>query len=33
MIVNGGPTDMDRLADVVLVGSIGDILPAVVGTA
>ncbi len=27
VIVNGAPTDMDRLADVVLVGQIGDLLP------
>lgn len=30
VIVNAGPTDMDRLADAVLQGQIGDILPAVV---
>lgn len=30
VIVNGGPTDMDRLADAVLRGPIGDILPAII---
>ena len=29
VIVNGGPTDMDRLADAVLVGRIGEVLPEV----
>jgi NAD-dependent deacetylase len=31
VIVNAGPTDMDGLADAVLRGSIGDVLPAIVG--
>ena len=30
VIVNGGPTDMDGVADVVVRGSIGDCLPGVV---
>jgi NAD-dependent deacetylase len=30
VIVNGGPTDMDRIADAVLNGQIGDLLPALV---
>ncbi len=30
VIVNGGPTDMDRLADVVVFGSLSDCLPALV---
>jgi NAD-dependent deacetylase len=30
VIINGGPTDLDRLADVVLTGPIGDLLPALV---
>ena len=30
VIVNAGPTEMDGLADAVLNGSIGDILPAIV---
>ncbi len=30
VIVNGGPTEMDALADAVLNGPIGDILPALV---
>ncbi len=30
LIVNGGPTEMDGLADVVLNGSIGECLPALV---
>ena len=30
VIVNAGPTDMDRLADVVLRGPIGELLPAIV---
>lgn len=30
VIVNGGPTEMDDLADVVVVGSISEILPAIV---
>ena len=31
MIVNGEPTAMDDLADVVLAGSISDLLPRLVG--
>jgi NAD-dependent deacetylase len=31
IIVNGGPTDMDSLADVVVHGSISECLPALVG--
>jgi NAD-dependent deacetylase len=31
IIVNADPTDMDELADVVLRGSISEILPAVIG--
>ena len=30
VIVNGGPTEMDSLADAVLNGPIGELLPAVV---
>ena len=30
VIVNAGPTDMDGLADAVLNGQIGDLLPALV---
>jgi NAD-dependent deacetylase len=30
VIVNGGPTDMDSIADAVLHGQIGEILPALV---
>ena len=30
VIVNAGPTEMDRLADAVLNGPIGDLLPAIV---
>ncbi len=30
VIVNGSPTAMDDLADVVLTGSISDLLPALV---
>lgn len=30
VIVNGGPTDLDRLADAVLRGPIGELLPALV---
>ena len=30
VIVNAGPTEMDHLADAVLNGSIGDLLPAIV---
>lgn len=31
IIVNGGPTEMDDLADAVLQGRIGELLPALVG--
>jgi NAD-dependent SIR2 family protein deacetylase len=31
VIVNGGPTEMDGLADAALQGEIGTILPALVG--
>jgi len=31
VIVNGGPTEMDDLADVVLRGAIGELLPRLVG--
>jgi NAD-dependent deacetylase len=31
IIVNGQPTEMDELADVVLRGSISEVLPALVG--
>lgn len=31
IIVNGEPTKMDRFADVVLIGSLSDLLPAVCG--
>ena len=31
VIVNGGPTEMDDLADLRLEGSISDLLPAIVG--
>ena len=31
VIVNGGPTEMDDLADVRIEGSISDVLPALVG--
>ncbi len=31
VIVNGGPTEMNALADVVVSGSISDALPALVG--
>ena len=30
VIVNGSPTEMDQLADVVVRGSISDILPTLV---
>jgi NAD-dependent SIR2 family protein deacetylase len=30
VIVNGAPTDMDRLADVLVFGSISECLPALV---
>jgi NAD-dependent deacetylase len=33
VIVNGGATEMDRLADVVLRGSISELLPAVVAAS
>lgn len=33
VIINGGPTDMDELADLVLQGSISELLPAVVGAS
>lgn len=33
VIVNGGPTEMDGMADAVLYGSISELLPAIVGTA
>jgi NAD-dependent deacetylase len=32
VIVNGGPTEMDDIADVVLRGSISEILPRLVGS-
>jgi len=32
IIVNGEPTKMDRFADVVLIGSLSDILPALCGS-
>jgi NAD-dependent deacetylase len=32
VIVNGGPTDMDELADVLVIGSISDVLPRMVGS-
>jgi NAD-dependent SIR2 family protein deacetylase len=31
VIVNGEPTDLDHLADVVLRGSISELLPAICG--
>ena len=31
LIVNGGPTEMDDLADVRIEGSISEVLPALVG--
>ena len=31
MILNGEPTEMDELADVVIRGSISEVLPALVG--
>ncbi len=31
VIVNGEPTAMDRFADVVLIGSLGELLPALIG--
>ena len=33
VIVNGGPTEMDEIADAVLRGSISEILPTLVGDA
>jgi NAD-dependent SIR2 family protein deacetylase len=30
VIVNGGPTELDRLADVVVFGSISEVLPKMV---
>ncbi|MFZ4517514.1 MAG: SIR2 family NAD-dependent protein deacylase [Microthrixaceae bacterium] len=33
VIVNGGPTEQDHAADVVVRGSISEVLPAVVGSA
>ncbi|MEO8267548.1 MAG: Sir2 family NAD-dependent protein deacetylase [Ilumatobacteraceae bacterium] len=30
VIVNGGPTGMDRFADALLIGSLGELLPALV---
>ena len=33
VIVNGDPTEMDGLADAVLHGQIGEILPSIVGAA
>jgi NAD-dependent deacetylase len=33
VILNGGPTEMDAIADAVLYGPIGTILPRLVGTA
>jgi NAD-dependent deacetylase len=32
VIVNAGPTEMDELADAILTGSIGEILPRIVAT-
>jgi len=31
VIVNGSPTEMDGLADVVVTGSISEVLPTIVG--
>lgn len=31
VIVNGGPTEMDDLADVRIEGSISDVLPSIIG--
>ena len=31
VIVNGSPTEMDSVADVVVNGSISEVLPAIVG--
>jgi NAD-dependent deacetylase len=33
VIVNGGPSELDALADVVINGSISDLLPALIGAA
>jgi NAD-dependent deacetylase len=33
VIVNGEPTAMDRYADDLLIGSLGDLLPALIGSA
>jgi NAD-dependent deacetylase len=30
VIVNGEPTGMDRFADALLIGSLGDLLPALI---
>jgi NAD-dependent deacetylase len=30
VIVNGGPTEMDRLADALVVGDISEVLPGLV---
>ncbi|MBP7596177.1 MAG: NAD-dependent deacetylase, partial [Candidatus Microthrix subdominans] len=32
VIVNGEPTPMDDLADVVVLGSISEVLPAIIDT-
>lgn len=33
VIVNGGPTEMDRFADVIVNGDIGEVLPRIVAAA
>nr|MBA3289434.1 NAD-dependent deacetylase [Acidimicrobiia bacterium] len=33
VIVNGAPTDLDRMADVVLLGPIGELVPVLVAAA
>jgi NAD-dependent deacetylase len=33
VIVNGEPTGMDRFADAVLIGSLGELLPALIGSS
>jgi NAD-dependent deacetylase len=33
VIVNGEPTGMDRFADALLIGSLGEMLPALIGSA
>jgi NAD-dependent SIR2 family protein deacetylase len=33
VIVNGEPTPFDNIADAVLRGEIGRVLPAIIGTA